>query len=636
NLLAKHPSVFIILSEILRTSKNMKKYQRLYPTFLLLAVLWCLSSSISFSQDIEFERIPNELGLSQNLISALCQDRQGFLWVGTKDGLNRFDGYRFQVFQHDPFDSTSISNNNIKTILEDHHGRLWVGTTNGLNLMDRKAGTFQRFFPKTIPRPSTAAIDEGHPGLSGQEINALLEDRKGNIWVGTVRGGVVKMEMPPGPMDVDKIKYTVFRATEAEESLWGNPVKKIVQDEEGTIWVHSRGQLCLIRPNENGKGYTIRRLRWTDFDPQWPGYHQEDFLYIQQGKEKVDHRFYSIFNDERGAVWMISAGGFAKWLPGQKKFKLFPLDVNLEEYSIPPLLGLEGVSGFIDRKGQIWANGMESMVVYDTFSHRIVERQHIQDESSSTLSQSGFRSMLEDTNGNIWVGTNGNGLYSYNPNKKRFSGKAEATRWRGESLRAICQARNGTVWLGTASRELLRVNLATGNTRPVVLEQSEWPRSFDAEFDQVYAIQEGRSGNLWVAASRGLFRLREMPGGRLDWEFFKIYQNEDSYPNVFDVHLGPKGEIWLLTHFEFGQFDPTTGQFDGHNYLHVSGEKKERGDNFPCIFQQPSGVFWLGTKRGLIQFDATTETFTFFGNDPQDPHSLSHPLVKCIQADPSE
>lgn len=636
NLLAKHPSVFIILSKIIRASKNMKKHLRLYPTLLLLAVLWCLNSSVSFSQDIEFERIPNELGLSQNLISALWQDRQGFLWVGTKDGLNRFDGYHFQVFQHDPFDSTSISDNNIKTILEDRHGRLWVGTTNGLNLLGRKTETFQRFFPKNNLRPSAAAIVEGHPGLSGQNINSLLEDREGNIWVGTVRSGVVKMEMPPGPEDLDKIKYTVFRATEAEESLWENPVKQMALDEEGAIWVHSREQLCLIRQNENGKGYTIRRLLWPNFNPQWPGYQQEDFLYIQQGEEKVDHRFYSIFNDERGAVWMISAGGFAKWLPGQKRFKLFPLNVNLEEYSIPPLLGLEGVSGFIDRKGQIWANGMESLVVYDTLSHRIVERQHIHDESSSTLSQSGFRSMLEDTNGNIWVGTNGNGLCIYNPNKKRFSGQAEAICWQGESLRAICQARNGTVWLGTASRKLLRLNLATGKIRPVVLKQADWPRSFDAEFDQVYAIQEGRSGNIWVAASRGLFRFREEPGGGLDWDFFKIYQNEGSFPNVFDLHLGPAGKIWLLTHFEFGQFDPATGQFNGHNYLHVSGGKKERGGNFPCIFQQKNGLFWLGTKRGLIQFDPVTETFSFFGNDPKDPNSLSHPLVKCIQADPSE
>lgn len=104
----------------------------------MLTVLLIPVFSRLFPQNAQFERIPNELRLSQNLISALCQDRQGFIWVGTKDGLNRFDGYRFRVFQHDPFDSTTISDNNVRCILEDKRGWLWIGTTNGLNIMDRK------------------------------------------------------------------------------------------------------------------------------------------------------------------------------------------------------------------------------------------------------------------------------------------------------------------------------------------------------------------------------------------------------------------------------------------------------------------------------------------------------------------
>lgn len=139
----------------------------------------------ALAQNIQFERIPNELGLSQNFIGALCEDHYGFLWVGTKDGLNRFDGHRFKVYQHAPFDSTSISDNFIKCILEDSQNRLWVGTTNGLNLFDPQREVFQHLLPHAAA--TKAVYPNASPTLSPAQksINTLLEDHEGNIWIGT-------------------------------------------------------------------------------------------------------------------------------------------------------------------------------------------------------------------------------------------------------------------------------------------------------------------------------------------------------------------------------------------------------------------------------------------------------------------
>ncbi|MEZ4934607.1 MAG: two-component regulator propeller domain-containing protein [Saprospiraceae bacterium] len=243
----------------------------------LLVGLFLQIHFVAFSQNFEFERIPNELGLSQNLISALWQDRQGFIWVGTKDGLNRFDGYHFEVFQHDPFDSTSISDNNIKSILEDSQGRFWIATENGLNLMNREKKVFERLYSKGKIEEGAPAILHDHPGLSSGDIQSLMEDRDGNIWVGTLPGEVVKIELPPGAETFDRARFTVFWPTAESNSLWGNGIKIMVQDVEGTIWVHSKDQLCLIQPMEDGD-YLIKRLHWEDFDPQWPNYRQEDFL----------------------------------------------------------------------------------------------------------------------------------------------------------------------------------------------------------------------------------------------------------------------------------------------------------------------------------------------------------------------
>ena len=188
----------------------------------MLIVLCLQICTAAFSQNIEFERIPNELGLSQNLISALYQDRQGFIWVGTKDGLNRFDGYRFEVFQHDPFDSTSISDNYIEDILEDRQGRLWLCTANGLNLMDRKTETFTRVYPNVeMPSDTSADISE-KTNLGSARIQSLMEDREGNLWLGTLRGEVIKMECETNACLPTEAAFVVFRPGDSEESMWGN------------------------------------------------------------------------------------------------------------------------------------------------------------------------------------------------------------------------------------------------------------------------------------------------------------------------------------------------------------------------------------------------------------------------------
>ena len=111
-----------------------------------LITLLLLSCTLLNGQELRLERISNDLGLSQNTINAIFQDQQGFLWVGTNDGLNRFDGYHFKVYTFDSFDSLSLSDNRIQAIYESRQGRLWVGTANGLNCFDRKKGHFRRFF----------------------------------------------------------------------------------------------------------------------------------------------------------------------------------------------------------------------------------------------------------------------------------------------------------------------------------------------------------------------------------------------------------------------------------------------------------------------------------------------------------
>jgi len=134
--------------------------------------------------DVRFEQLSVEQGLSQSSVFSIVQDRSGFLWFGTQDGLNRYDGYHFSLFQHDPDDPTSLSSNNIRTLFVDKSGTLWIGTDQGLNQFDDQTGQFER-----IPERSS-----NFGQLSGSEIDAIGMGENGIVWVGT-DGGVDAIDL---------------------------------------------------------------------------------------------------------------------------------------------------------------------------------------------------------------------------------------------------------------------------------------------------------------------------------------------------------------------------------------------------------------------------------------------------------
>ena len=133
-----------------------------------------------FKQILQFDWISSEQGLSQNSINCIFQDSQGFLWFGTQDGLNKFDGYSFEVFKHHPLDSTTISHNWIWDINEDRQGNLWIATWRGLNKYDLNSSKFIRYLP-----------DKNNPNaINNSRPTSIVEDPLGNLWIGTWGGGI--------------------------------------------------------------------------------------------------------------------------------------------------------------------------------------------------------------------------------------------------------------------------------------------------------------------------------------------------------------------------------------------------------------------------------------------------------------
>jgi len=188
----------------------------------LLGIFVLINLSLS-AQDIKFRHITTEDGLSQSHVSGILKDYTGLMWFATFNGLNKFDGYKIEVYVNDPNDSTSLSASFIFSIYEDSKGRLWVGTAGyGLNLYDREKDSFRRF-----------VYDANKPnGIQGYTVFSIIEDDDGKIWCGTDQGVEV--------LDTKSMTFNHYRHDpDDDNSLGSNKISKIIKDNENNIWILS-------------------------------------------------------------------------------------------------------------------------------------------------------------------------------------------------------------------------------------------------------------------------------------------------------------------------------------------------------------------------------------------------------------
>lgn len=528
-------------------------------------------------------------GLSQGMIFDLKQDAKGFLWIATKDGLNRYDGHNFKVFTHDPYNPFSLSDNACSALLIDRAGRLWVGALNtGLNLYDDRTGRFHHITISDQTRATTP----------NYEIRLLDEDPDGNIWIGTNVGKPFKIELPaslrqsfPDQADFTKqIRCTALNVSKEQTD----------------------------RPNFffsfNTNGQAITGIENGVFSFNWRKPTSLTKLNLFEGSTPV---LFDMYQDSRQDYRFISTNNqLIAWHQGQKKTISLPNEGELSG-NIKPI---DKNTLAVTTTKHLWLLSPAELFRRDSLTVR---------QAFVAFPPNIFKAtkILKDKTGTIWVGTSGYGLRKFNPSVKKFHLNLPNT-----SLSNLYVDRQGRTY---TRFQLAYGQLDKAGDRLVPFLNPNLP---DPDKRQRYMIQDSR-GFFWVSNVNFQTQENQLFKFSTDWQLLKKYPLPAGITFGFTGNqtLEDKaGNLWIgaingiLLHF-----NTQTERFQTFDYQKLFSETGPQIETH-ALLADPNGTLWIGTQQGLVKAQSlwTKPIFSIYKNSTTNRRSLSNDFVLSLAPDP--
>ena len=548
----------------------------------------------NLSGALRFESLGLEDGLSQSTILAILQDQFGFLWIGTEDGLNRYNGYTFKVFRPDFNNPASISDRWITSLFEDSQGYIWIGTRQGgLNRYDPATGKFTYYLhdpkdPKSI---------------SSNNVTAILENSKGELWIGT-NYGLNLLDRQTGEFQ----RYN--SDPDVSTTISSNLVTTLFEDSRGILWIGTEDGR-LNRFNSATKNFI-------------------SYIYDPKNLSVVkDKSIRSIVEDHNGDLWLASYDGLQRFIPSESSFTHYTHS-RLEPSS---LISNTVLSLYIDRSETLWVGTNEGL---DRFSPKTDSFIHYRNDPSepTSLKNNIVLSIYEDRGGVLWIGTFGGGLNKFNKGQSKFAYYHHEPN-NPNSLSAnhifpIYADASGHIWIGTYGGGLNRFNPELG-VFTHYRHDPENPNSLPG--NEVYSVYVDKTGVLWVGTAEALSRRNPSSVN------FTHYINDPSNPEslaggpVQVIHQDRRGLFWIGTANGLDLLDPSTGKFT-HYQNNLTKPESISSNNITSIYEDRDGTLWIGTfDNGLNQFNRETGTFVRYQRDREDPQSLSDNSITAIYQD---
>ncbi len=578
--------------------------------FFIFAALvsLCLFTATAAARDVlptsldkELLRLSADDGMSHTSAKRIIQDSLGFIWIGTQQGLNRYDGYTFEIYNHIPNEPSSLSNSWIYDIFEDQAGRIWVATDGGLDLFEAHSRSFKHF-----------RHDPNDPGsLPHNSVRAIFQDRDGTLWIGT-RLGLSRMN------DDGRFSHIISFSLDSESDIRPG-VRDITEDEHGHLWIGTQTEGLIRLDPESGErvefAYAtenisadsyryVRSILIDNTGTLWAGTLSNGIALIDMdgNSRRIKHnpddknslssdRIWRIFQDKQNRIWVATDRGLNLWLPDIQGFHHYRHDP-----SKPGSLSDDLVYDIAQDSGNVlWVGTFSGVskwnIEINTFAH--VKKD---DSATSTLSNDRVSSFAENSDGRIWISTIGGGLNLWDVTENSFeqflADPEDEQSLIDNVVISTLYDRENRLWAGTMNRGISRRDPETGRFTHFQFDQSD-PESLSS--NAVASMLEDSQGRIWIATYGGGLN-RYLGEGR-----FRRYpskrESNPEFPSYFlvDIEEGLDGKLWLAS--EGGgviRFDPDT---EAVEVLRASPDDPNSiSGNHIISLLQTENALWVGTR----------------------------------------
>ncbi len=512
--------------------------------------------------------------ISSLKIADIEESPDGTFWIATNNGLNHYDKKRneFTVYTNNPKDPYSISHNVVSSVCIDKNGDVWAGTWDGgLNKFDLKTNKFTRF--KYDPKDRYS--------ISYNIVTELYCDHSGQIWVGTLGGGLNKIMTTedygkyfPGSKTYDKIRFIRFQhSTGNEMSISNNAVNSIYEDRTGVMWVGTNLRAI------NRFDQSISKFRIIRSEPG-------------NSNSLSNNNVFSFLFDRKGQLWIGTQEGLNIYNNESKNFTLFKHDIN-DQSSVSS----NNIKSIIeDQNGDIWVGTVRGLNKFNQQSHTF-KRYYIDPNDQTT---SIICSMLAARDGLIWIGTNGDGLYVFNPKTERFKKYENLSQDFGnignEIIWPIVEDKNGHLWVGTYNEGLYTIDPKSDK---LTVYENNPKDSTTLSSNYVISLCIDHEDNLWVGTSMGLNKLTFDSKGN---PVFKRYFEEDglSVSTIYGLIEDENQHLWILTYKGLSMLDPSTGVIA--NYFREDGLQDNEFSINAVVQNESTGEICAGGINGFNIF----------------------------------
>jgi ligand-binding sensor domain-containing protein/signal transduction histidine kinase/CheY-like chemotaxis protein/AraC-like DNA-binding protein len=605
-------------------------------------ILFSLCSLQVFAQNpgMHFEQIGISDGLSESTVTCILQDKKGFMWFGTKGGLNKYDGYKFTVYKANSKKNNSLSFNDIKAMVEDSDGDIWIATSGGgVNLFNPQKEQFIHY--KSIPGTNNCISDD--------QVKSLYADEEGNIWIGTGYNGLDILNKKTG-----QFRHFVYDKAN-QGSISDNNITAIVPDSDGNIWIGTaNGGLNLFEKKTNifrhyynnsadKNSLSSNQVKFIHEDKAknlWIGTYggglnllnkaTGSFSSVQNGalfaigKDPIPLVLLSIAEDKKGNLWIGTENkGLKIFNPVTNQI----VSLRHSESDINSIANNTISSIFNDKKGNTWVGAVNGGInMFNIDAGKFTHYKNIPGKNS--LSNNIIDCIYEDSKNNLWIGTDGGGLNKFNSLTKTFTryniSPSQKNNGNGDYALTVCEDAEKNIWVGTWG---LGISIFNPKTNQFKYFKNIPGNTKSLSNDFALFIYKDSKNNIWVGTYGGGLNLFDPATN----SFTRYTHNEKDNNSISSDYIltiteDSKKNLWIGTDGGgLNRFDKKDNRF--YKYLHSEIKNSISSNLVNTIWEDPQGLLWIGTNSGLNKLNTTNNTIDIYFEENGLPNNIISSII---------